>query len=313
MAKYISCGNLVLDRVRLADGQVSPPNLGGGGLFALAGVRVWTQSCKLVCHAGEDYFETYGRWMEANGLTNDGVMIDAEKCSSSVITHHSDGTYSQENPLGPKRGAENFGYLQVKPRELGALIDADTKAVYMTQICDKVRWKNIARVKDETGIKVMWELQLFDQTLEQVKAVIGQADMFSLNKFEASKLYGIPAEKEEELVKRLQELPVEMTFFRVGKAGAYVVTPNKVAFCGPVDPFGRSVDPTGCGNCSTGGAMVAYMEGYDPLMVGIMANISAGFNANQYGVYPQFDEKTMQMARELAEKIYAEKVTDNGL
>ena len=313
MAKYISCGNLVSDSVRSVDGVLSKPNMGGGGIFAMAGIRLWTDSCKLVCHAGEDYYETYGKWMEDNGLTNDGVMIDVEKTNSSILTHRSDGTYFQENPLGPRKGAENFGYLQVKPRELENLVESDTLGIYMTQNCDKVRWKNLLELKKKTNVKIMWELQLFDQTLEQVMAVIDKADMFSINKFEASKLYDIDPDNEEELIKQLQQLPVEMVFFRVGKKGAYVLADGKEAFCPSVDPLGPSKDPTGCGNCSTGAAMYAWLEGKDPLMTAIMANISSGYNAAQYGVYPIFDKSTMKEAKDLAIKIYEERKAANEL
>lgn len=313
MAKYISCGNLVSDSVRSVDGVLSKPNMGGGGIFALAGIRLWTDNCKLVCHAGEDYYETYGKWMEDNGLTNDGVMIDVEKTNSSILTHRPDGTYFQENPLGPRKGAENFGYLQVKPRELENLIESDTLGIYMTQNCDKVRWKNLLELKKKTNVKIMWELQLFDQTLEQVMAVIDKADMFSINKFEASKLYDIDPNNEEELIKQLQQLPVEMVFFRVGEKGAYVLAGGKEAFCPSVDPFGPSKDPTGCGNCSTGAAMYAWLEGKDPLMTAIMANISSGYNAAQYGVYPIFDKSTMKEAKDLAVKIYEERKAANEL
>ena len=58
-------------------------------------------------------------------------------------------------------------------------------------------------------------------------------------------------------------------------------TPKDAYFCPVIKPFGESVDPTGCGNCSTGAAAYAYFAGEHPAMVAAMANVAGGYNAAQ--------------------------------
>ena len=66
MIEYLACGNIMSDIVENAQGEVSPIHIGGPAMYALAGIRMWTKNCKLVAQAGEDYRNTYGRWMDDN-------------------------------------------------------------------------------------------------------------------------------------------------------------------------------------------------------------------------------------------------------
>lgn len=92
-----------------------------------------------------------------------------------------------------------------------------------------------------------------------------------------------------------------MTLFRVGERGLYVVTRDDAIYLPPAP--GPVVDPTGCGNTSTGSALYAYAEGNDPLMVGIMANIASSQNIRQYGIIPSF-AKIRDESYEMAKKLY---------
>ena len=51
--------------------------------------------------------------------------------------------------------------------------------------------------------------------------------------------------------------------------------------------------------------MAAWCEtGKDPLMTGIMAAISAGFNAAQSGPWPVYTPEDEQLARSMAQEYY---------
>ena len=124
------------------------------------------------------------------------------------------------------------------------------------------------------------------------------ADMWSINRNEASSFRN-SRERDEDIINELMKPPAEFTLYRVGK-GCLCGDPFPAFFCPRIDPLGDSVDPTGCGNNSTGAAMYAWVEGYSPDMVVAMANVSAGYNAAQHGPYPVFTPEVMQSALELA-------------
>ena len=42
MIEYLACGNIMSDQVEHEDGTFSPWHIGGPALYALAGIRLWT-------------------------------------------------------------------------------------------------------------------------------------------------------------------------------------------------------------------------------------------------------------------------------
>jgi len=301
MAKYLACGNIMSDGVVLPDGTLTRMNIGGPSMFALSGIRLFTDSCKLVTRSGADYTDTYGAWMDTNGLTRESIRVEVEHCTQHIIQHNADNSYTTTS----KFGSEHLGYLKTSPADIEAAIGPDTKAFYLAQNVDRVFWKKIAELKERTGVKMMWEIEPNITDTERMMDVISVPDMFSLNWFEASRLFGIPKENDEDIINEIMKLPVELTLYRVGPRGAYAVTPTNAVFCGPVDPYGPSVDPTGCGNTSTGAALYAHMEGFDPAMVVAIANVAAGFNAAQYGPVPVVTEEITDLAMKLAREAAA--------
>lgn len=103
----------------------------------------------------------------------------------------------------------------------------------MAQGADRVIWKKLEDLKIKYGFQIMWELEYFNsgRDLERVKEVMPIADMWSLNYNEASRMFDIPRENHAEIINELMKLPIEFTFFRVGKAGAYAVTKSNAWFC----------------------------------------------------------------------------------
>ena len=296
---YIAAGNVMSDIIEREDGSRSAMHLGGPAFFALAGIRLWTDSVKLCSGVGADFEEIYGPWMRANRVPADAVSVRADHTTLHVLRYLENGKYAHESIYG----AQNLGYLKTRPEDLEAALD-HTKGVYMAQNTDRVYWAKLARLKERHGFKFMLELE-HNNGWEDVREICKLADYFSCNLNEASALLGIPREREEEIIAQLLRLPVEQIFFRVGARGSYALSGNTATFVPAVD-IGRPVDPTGCGNCSTGSAMYAYTEGFDPIMTAVMANIAAAYNVLQYGPYPHFTEQTRRQAAALAEKLRAD-------
>ena len=163
------------------------------------------------------------------------------------------------------------------------------RGIYVAQSVDTVWWKKLKQIKARDGFKVMWEIEgpsSYHRYMPEVLNAMENVDIFSINIQEARNLFNV--ETEEECIRELQKMPVDMTLFRVGKKGVYSITPTEVYFV-PSAPVDREIDPTGCGNTSTGAALYAYCEGKDALMVGIMANVASAQNIRQYGVIPDFN------------------------
>lgn len=125
--------------------------------------------------------------------------------------------------------------------------------------------------------KLMWEITTGDlltpsrhtQVLEKIQTV----DAFSMNFNEAKAFFG--KQELEEVLDELRKIG-KPCFFRAGERGAYMLQGSETAFL-PAVGTEESVDPTGCGNCSTATALIGYAEGAGPVGRQVaMANVSAG-------------------------------------
>ncbi len=270
--EYLACGNIMSDQIMDVDGNLSESNMGGPAFYALAGMRLWTPNCKLVCKAGADYADSYGKWMDNNGVSRDSVQVAMENCSAFILKYNKDGSFEYTS----KYSAEHLGYLKTHPEDIDKAAEGETiKGMYMAHNMDPVIWQKLGEVKRKHGFKIMWEIEY------------------------AKKLRDMMGWSRETVRKKLSKV---FCFYRVGERGAYAVTPTDAYFCEVLMPFGPSVDPTGCGNNSTGTAMYSYVAGDHPAMVAVKACISAGFNASQRGPYPVYTEESRAFAQKLAKE-----------
>ncbi|HWS29402.1 MAG TPA: carbohydrate kinase family protein [Clostridia bacterium] len=289
---YIVFGNVMLDTVLPTNGVngSNRENMGGPATFAYAGIRLWTDSVMQSSKVGEDYHPLFDPWIAKNNVISDGFEVVTEHCNHSYLVYNEDGTYSGDESVKRFRSdwIQDFGYMKTRPEQISRWTqNKDVKGIYVAQSVDRVWWRELKKIKARDGFKVMWEIEgpsSYYEFMDEVLNAMQDVDIFSINIQEASNLFNV--ETEEACIKKLQEMPVDMTLFRVGARGLYAVTKDKVYYLPPAP--GEIVDPTGCGNTSTGAALFAYAEGFDPLMAGVMANVAAAQNIRQYGVIPNF-------------------------
>ena len=115
-----------------------------------------------------------------------------------------------------------------------------------------------------------------------IEARIAQVDAFSLNYDEACGFFGIT--DREEICRRLQSYG-RPCFFRLGEEGSALVAPAGVTFA-PAIGVEHSVDPTGCGNCSTAASLIGIAEGLPAEQTLYMANLAASYCARQTPPWP---------------------------
>ena len=93
-----------------------------------------------------------------------------------------------------------------------------------------------------------------------IETRIAQVDAFSLNYDEACGFFGTT--DWDEICRHLQSYG-KPCFFRLGEEGSALVTPAGVTSA-PAIGVEHSIDPTGCGNCSTAASLVGIAEGLPP-------------------------------------------------
>lgn len=307
MVDYIAFGNVMLDTIVDKDGNpLGREHIGGPATFAYTGIRLWTDSVMQSSRVGEDYHELFDPWIEKNNVIRDGFEVVVEHCNRSYLYYNEDGTYSSTENVKRFRSdwIQDFGYMKTSPEQISRWTKGNSvKGIYIAQNVDRVWWRKLKEIKARDGFKVMWEIEAPSAYYEYMDAVLYAmegVDIFSLNIQEARTLFNI--ETEEEAIRELQKLPVDVTLFRVGSRGLYSVTRDEVFYLPPA-PSDKIVDATGCGNTSTGSALYSYCEGDDPLMIGIKANVASAQNIRQFGVIPDF-AAVREFCYQQAEELY---------
>lgn len=282
--KYIAAGNVMTDIIEFPDGSKSEMHIGGPAFFALSGIKLWTDEVELLTNVGLDFESEYGKWLDDNSISRKSISIGSDHTTHHMLSYNEDGSYGFKSIYG----LENMGILKVTPQQILEHTKG-TKGVYLAQNTDSIFWRGLSKARETNGFKFMWEIEApwcTNGNLQRIKDCCKMgADAFSINGNEASILFDIPKENHEDLINEIMKLDVDYTWFRVGSKGAYSVTKTNAYFLPSID-IGEVIDPTGCGNSSTGTAMYAFCEGFDPITIGAMANITAAYNVLQYGPYP---------------------------
>lgn len=298
MSEYLAMGQIACDRILKENGEVTAARPGGAGFFGYTGVKLYTDSSALVTTTGENYIDHFGDWMQRNGASTEHIAVEADLCTCTTMQYRPDGSYG---PAGPQSGWEHTkavemrGFMIPRASQLDRAADG-AKGAYVYTTDDMAQWKQIAATMERTGLQVMWEINHFPRNLERIKRVLQFPIMWSLNGFEAEQIFGIPRENTSDMLWAISKITKIACYYRVGTDGAYMVTPKGVWHCPMIDPVGPSVDPTGCGNCSTGAAMYGLVAGHSLQQVLVMAAVAAGFNAAQAGPMPLIDNKLRAMA-----------------
>lgn len=303
MAKYLSCGNIMSDKIKFSNGTETEFYLGGPAIFALEGMKLWNDDVAMACLAGEDWEGTYGAWLDRNHITREGVKVLPGETTRCFMEHMPDGSYN----WGVVQGMEQLEKMDLTWDVVWEAIGPDTKGVYLYMYPFDSFFANMDTIRKKGNFKLMWEFGI-DKVGDEKDLLknIRYADLFSCNSFQAERIFGISRNEEAKILDALQALPVEFVFYRVGKKGAYGITSDEVFFCPSIDSAGPSVDPSGCGNCSTGAAAYGWIEGLGCAGATVVGCISSGFNARQYGVWPKFGKEDREHAQYLYEKAMKE-------
>lgn len=276
---YIVASTAVTDEIRFPDGKRAEKVAGGAGIYALCGMKLWSDSVLLATGVGADYESIYGDWYGKNQISMDGLIIKDHKTPHTVIQYFEDG----ERTETPLYGPDHYKKIEIMPEELAPYFKT-AKGIYIFKNESPVFWEKILKMKQSSSAVVMWEIANDATCLEkkdQVKEIAQHLDILSINMTEARALLGL--EEKEEIIRELQAWKMKLIFLRQGAKGAVMITPEETVEV----PSCRDVtvaDPTGGGNSSSGAVLCGYCEGYSPADCGKMGSISAAMCISQYGV-----------------------------
>jgi sugar/nucleoside kinase (ribokinase family) len=327
---YIVEGATITNRLLFLDGRVVEGIMGGGGFYAYSAVRMCTDSCMFASSVGKDFDDFYGEWFDRNGCSREGLFPRLERTMYNDLKYFPDGSYIEYSIYGKHYTDEQLAEMRRSGLVFLGEEDPEEVAKQEAPLEKVVEFMDGARaiysdhdLGDENtelflahkagGCKFMWEIPATSVEvarreyeaggMEGLKHFMRAVDIFSVNRNECSIIFGVKTD--EEILPLLKQLEIPV-YYRVGTDGAYMVQDGKEYFCPMVStvPKEQEIDPTGCGNTSTGAVMWAWREGYDPLLTCCIGNVVASYNVRQYGVFPDMSGEIRDEMMGHAKRIY---------
>ncbi|NLL91936.1 MAG: hypothetical protein GX222_05900 [Ruminococcaceae bacterium] len=308
--KYVVSGTFIINKIEFPDGSTIEDIIGGGSFYAYTGIRFAEKDSLIVSAIGEDFEEYYGKWFRDNNISKSGLIKRLNRCTYNGLKYHPDGRYDAHSVYNDEVGKLFPEKGHILPLEMVPFITRDTEGMYMgAEMTEEIFLQLIELKKMFPKLKIMWEY--YPEKKDTNVKYIGFSrfnevvDIFSINRPESFNLFG--TKSDEESIERLYESGMP-TYYRVGKEGAYMLSNGKSYFSESISvvPETEEIDPTGCGNSSTGAVLWAWVEGYDPLFCCIWGNMVAAHTVQQYGPYPDLNKETYENAMKKAKEIYDE-------
>ncbi len=220
---YIVASTAVTDEIRFSDGKTVEKVAGGAGIYALCGMKLWSDSVLLATGVGADYREIYGEWYETNGISMEGLLVKDEKTPHTVIQYFEDG----ERTETPLYGPDHYKKIEITREDLKPYFSA-SKGIYIFKNDSPDFWEKILEMKKESSAVVMWEIANDATCLEKkkhVREIASRLDILSINMTEARALLGL--EKKEDIIQEFQSWNLRLVFLRQGARGAVMITPKE--------------------------------------------------------------------------------------
>lgn len=291
--EYVVAAMSIVNDLQYADGRLVK-QVTGGGLFMLGGVLSLRPDVGFVTAAGPDFEVYHEEFFAGNGLGYEGVHRTLPHTHYTTVRYAADGSWREDSIYGPDYETDNAQNTMIHGDWVAALCGQDTKAVYTESGAEELFWqtRELGAIRAAAPkALLMWEVPHYNTFNPAQKPMIWPAlrevDLFSVNLREARELFGAASRAEAIRAIRATGKPC---FLRLGIEGSCVILPGQKAVMVPSVGLARTVDPTGCGNCSTAAAMVGFAEGMPPALIAASANVAADYNALQLGPCPELTD-----------------------
>jgi sugar/nucleoside kinase (ribokinase family) len=292
---YVTCSNLIIDDIVLADGRSFMNILGGAGTHALMGMRVWSDQLGYVASVGADLDPKHREVLASLGIDLRGFAEREGYTTARAwqlfewderrieIFRTSEAEFDRFKPMFADIPAD---YLKAK----GFHIQSGT----MAELLDLIA--SLHAVNPD--VCLAWEpapLQLAGSPAD-VQAALAQVALFSPDRGEAQAMTG--EETTDGALEKLLGWGASAVALRMGAQGSLVATSTGARYRIPAVPT-TIVDVTGGGNAYIGGFLVGLGEGLGVVDAAARAAVSASFTLEQFGV-PEFTpEKHAEALRRL--------------
>ncbi len=328
-------GNLQIDSVIAANGEVGLNFAGGNGGYSAVGARLWARACLLIAQMPQNFPAKWLDELSKAGVSTERVTPIAgfRPEASEWFLYEADGSrqdfifasVSELIPYGCHFPSEPGTALSLSSEQVVKLKDAVKRASGgRTEPRPVINLSERARqiLSDASNVQaVHLAPSSYDMQLALVRALAAQGKMISLDpghyvkRLRPERLAELlehvtifaPSEREvyefrgecdlEQAANDFAAMGPEIVVIKVGPRGALVLR-RDTGRLEHVPAFpSRTLDPTGCGDSFCGGFLAGYWETGDALQAAHYGTVSASYTVEGFGV-----NYALQFTREDAEQ-----------
>lgn len=280
--------------------------LGGAGLYAYAGIRIFEDNVALLCNVERGHLKNHCAWYERNCVETAGIFECLENDGITKVVYSSNGSREDVPQAGlEKKRLRNPSIAQLEQTCIAGEREKNrVKGVYMFRHFDESYLRDAIRLSKIYRFLILWELaadSAAEEYFHEIVKLCRDISVFSLNVEEAGMLTGYGSG--EDIMSCFQREGFPCVFLRCGSEGAWILTPDERYFC-PSVPGCEVVDTTGAGNASSGAVLYGICEGEALGKAGIMGSVAASCIIRQYGPPSVFSRAMRDGAWSLSENMY---------
>lgn len=277
---YFTFSNLIIDDIVFPDGRTFMNTLGGAGLHALVGMRLWNHRLGYAAAVGPDIDPRHLQTLEQFG-------VDLQ-CLVSRDRYKTARAWQVFEP--DERRIEIFR-TSLDDFERYRVTRDDLPAAYFQARGCHVQWGTLPEVRTliqalrgrNPAMAVVLEPTTVNlqEKPQAYQGVLPLVSLFSPDLAEAREITG--EEEIEDIFRTLFDWGAPLVALRMGEQGSIVRLPDGRGWRLPIVPA-TVVDVTGAGNSYCGGFLTGLGDGLAPLEAGLRAAVSASFALEQFGL-----------------------------
>jgi sugar/nucleoside kinase (ribokinase family) len=276
---YVTLSNLIIDDIVLPHGQTVMNTLGGAGLHALVGMRLWNDALGYAAVAGPDLDAEHRRALARFGVDTQGLIVRQDYQTARA--------WQVFEP--DERRIEIFR-TDLQAFERHKITLDELPHAYRRARGLHIQWGSLSEItevvdtlRDATpGIALVLEPgpDHLQEPFSAFQSLLPHLTLFSPDQGEAELITG--SIQPLEMCRALLNWGAPLVALRMGERGSLVANEDE-AFLVPAVPA-SIVDVTGAGNAYCGGFLTGLGDDLSPLEAALRAAVSASFALEQFGL-----------------------------
>jgi len=277
---YVTFSNLIIDDIVFPDGQTFMNTLGGAGMHALVGMRLWNAHLGYSAAVGTDLDQVHRSTLRRFGVDLQG-LITRENCRTARAWQVFEPDERRIEIF--RTNLDEFDRHKITKDELPDL--------YRGARGFHLQWGTLAELEQliltlrASNPEIALVLEPTTENLEEPPAeyqrVLSHLALFSPDLGEGRMITGV--EEPGEICDTLIDWGASLVALRMGERGSLIKKDSGEGWMLPAVPA-PIVDVTGAGNSYCGGFTTGLGDGLTPLEASLRAAVSASFALGQFGL-----------------------------